>query len=84
MTDGVLLRQLQADFLLRRYSAVIVDEAHERSLNTDLLLGECPAVTASACQMPCHKKGLHVMSQVASIRYGVQAIPLRTQTIPSP
>ena len=40
MTDGILLRELQEDFLLSKYSAVIIDEAHERSLNTDLLLGE--------------------------------------------
>lgn len=39
MTDGVLLRELAADFLLRRYSALIIDEAHERSLNTDILIG---------------------------------------------
>jgi hypothetical protein len=41
MTDGVLMRQLQSDFLLRSYSVILLDEAHERSLNTDLLLGEC-------------------------------------------
>lgn len=39
MTDGILLRELQEDFLLRKYSAILVDEAHERSLNTDILLG---------------------------------------------
>ncbi|KDQ62426.1 hypothetical protein JAAARDRAFT_30334 [Jaapia argillacea MUCL 33604] len=39
MTDGVLLRELANDFLLQRYSVVIVDEAHERSLNTDVLIG---------------------------------------------
>lgn len=39
MTDGVLLRELASDFLLSRYSAVLVDEAHERSTNTDVLIG---------------------------------------------
>ncbi|CAG0917370.1 unnamed protein product [Notodromas monacha] len=39
MTDGVLLKEVQSDFLLTRYSVVIVDEAHERSVHTDILLG---------------------------------------------
>ena len=39
LTDGVLLRHLQSDLSLKSFSAVVVDEAHERSLNTDLLLG---------------------------------------------
>ncbi|KAF7982902.1 hypothetical protein HWV62_25164 [Athelia sp. TMB] len=39
MTDGVLLRELAGDFLLRKYSVIIVDEAHERSMNTDILIG---------------------------------------------
>lgn len=39
MTDGVLLRELSSDFLLRKYSVLIIDEAHERSMNTDILIG---------------------------------------------
>uniref|UniRef100_UPI003D93ACDA ATP-dependent RNA helicase HrpA n=1 Tax=Gordonia sp. B7-2 TaxID=3420932 RepID=UPI003D93ACDA len=39
MTDGILLREIAADPLLRRYDTLIVDEAHERSLNIDFILG---------------------------------------------
>ncbi|GJQ09261.1 hypothetical protein GpartN1_g1052.t1 [Galdieria partita] len=39
VTDGILLRLLQGDILLRQYSVVILDEAHERNIDTDLILG---------------------------------------------
>ena len=39
MTDGLLLAEIQRDRLLRRYDTIIIDEAHERSLNIDFLLG---------------------------------------------
>jgi ATP-dependent helicase HrpA len=39
MTDGILLAEIQRDPLLRRYDTLIIDEAHERSLNIDFLLG---------------------------------------------
>uniref|UniRef100_A0A8D0HC67 DEAH-box helicase 37 n=1 Tax=Sphenodon punctatus TaxID=8508 RepID=A0A8D0HC67_SPHPU len=39
MTDGVLLKEIQKDFLLWKYKAVIIDEAHERSVYTDILIG---------------------------------------------
>jgi len=39
MTDGVLLRELSMDFMLSKYEILIVDEAHERSINTDILIG---------------------------------------------
>ncbi|MDN6241427.1 ATP-dependent RNA helicase HrpA [Corynebacterium variabile] len=39
MTDGILLAEIQHDRLLRAYDTIIIDEAHERSLNIDFLLG---------------------------------------------
>jgi len=39
MTDGVLLRELQRDATLSNFSVIIVDEAHERSVYTDVLIG---------------------------------------------
>ncbi|MEO5362402.1 MAG: ATP-dependent RNA helicase HrpA [Magnetococcus sp. DMHC-8] len=39
MTDGILLAEIQSDRLLSRYDTLIVDEAHERSLNIDFILG---------------------------------------------
>ena len=47
MTDGILLAEIQTDRMLRQYDTLIIDEAHERSLNIDFLLGYlrscCPA-----------------------------------------
>src|SRR5258708_1284445 len=39
MTDGILLAETQSDRLLRQYDSIILDEAHERSLNIDFLIG---------------------------------------------
>lgn len=39
ITDGVLLRECQQDFLLKKYSVIIIDEAHERSIFSDILIG---------------------------------------------
>ena len=39
MTDGILLAEIQRDRMLRRYDTLILDEAHERSLNIDFLIG---------------------------------------------
>ncbi len=39
MTDGILLAELQRDRMLGRYDTLIIDEAHERSLNIDFILG---------------------------------------------
>ncbi|MFV8380332.1 ATP-dependent RNA helicase HrpA [Corynebacterium hindlerae] len=44
MTDGILLAEMQRDRLLRAYDTIIIDEAHERSLNIDFLLGYLKAL----------------------------------------
>uniref|UniRef100_UPI00398EC82E probable ATP-dependent RNA helicase DHX37 n=1 Tax=Pristiophorus japonicus TaxID=55135 RepID=UPI00398EC82E len=39
MTDGVLLKEVQRDFMLTKYKVIVIDEAHERSVYTDILIG---------------------------------------------
>ena len=39
MTDGVLLREISNNFALTNYSVIVIDEVHERSINTDVLIG---------------------------------------------
>ena len=51
MTDGILLAETQSDPLLRAYDTLIVDEAHERSLNIDFLLGHLRHVLARRAEL---------------------------------
>lgn len=39
MTEGILIREIMSDPLLKSYSAIMLDEVHERTLYTDILLG---------------------------------------------
>jgi ATP-dependent helicase HrpA len=47
MTDGILLQELKGDRTLSRYSVLMVDEAHERSLNIDFILGMLKSILAA-------------------------------------
>ena len=60
MTDGVLLAEIQRDRDLSRYDTIIVDEAHERSLNIDFLLGYLKRLLA-------RRPDLHVVITSATI-----------------
>jgi len=60
MTDGILLSELQSDPMLRNYEVIIIDEAHERSLNIDFLLGFLK-------QLLCKRKELKVIVTSATI-----------------
>lgn len=55
MTDGILLKKIQYDPLLREYAIIMIDEAHERSLNIDLCMGLLKTVNQArqgACMQP--------------------------------
>ncbi|RQM23595.1 hypothetical protein B5M09_007223 [Aphanomyces astaci] len=56
MTDGILLKEIQQDFLLKKYSIILLDEAHERNVNTDILIGLLSRVAPFRAQMAIEEK----------------------------
>lgn len=61
MTDGILLRESLRESDLDNYSAVIMDEAHERSLNTDVLFGLLRDVRYEQSHYGCRVKILYYL-----------------------
>ncbi|KAJ5622916.1 ATP-dependent RNA helicase DHR1 [Penicillium lividum] len=71
MTDGILLREIADDFALRKYSVIIIDEAHERSVNTDILIGMVSRIVElrkSLCEEDPSVKPLKVVIMSATLR----------------
>jgi len=72
MTDGVLLREIAQDFALKKYSVVIIDEAHERSINTDILIGMMSRIVDLRADMaakdPKNHKPLKLVIMSATLR----------------
>ncbi|KAF2097434.1 P-loop containing nucleoside triphosphate hydrolase protein [Rhizodiscina lignyota] len=72
MTDGILLREISQDISLEKYSAVIIDEAHERSVNTDILIGMLSRVVlnvrAENAQRDVSRKPLKLIIMSATLR----------------
>lgn len=59
MTDGILIREVANDFLLSRYSAIVIDEAHERSVNTDILIGLLSRIVDLRAELSAEKPDKH-------------------------
>jgi ATP-dependent RNA helicase DHX37/DHR1 len=51
MTDGILLKEIEADFLLKKYAVIVVDEAHERSLNSDIIVSLLTRIAHARCEL---------------------------------
>jgi ATP-dependent RNA helicase DHX37/DHR1 len=73
MTDGILLQQIQSDLLLRRYSVIVLDEAHERNLNTDVLIGLLSKT------IPLRKKAAEEESSIVPLKLVLMSATLRVE-----
>lgn len=73
MTDGILLSEIQSDLLLRRYSVIVLDESHERNLNTDVLIG------LLSVALPLRKKAAQEDPTIPPLKLVLMSATLRVE-----
>ena len=77
MTDGILLREIQIDFLLSKYSVIVLDEAHERSVNTEILIGMLARIVPLRSRLAEEEPGNHyplkLVIMTATLSQGVNS-----------
>ncbi|MGI9255643.1 MAG: helicase-related protein [Salinispira sp.] len=83
MTDGILLQEIKADPLLRNYSILMIDEAHERSLNIDFILGLLKQILENRPKLKIIISSATIKTEIFS-RYFNNApiVRIKTQTFP--
>ena len=79
MTDGVLLKEIENDFFLSKYSVIVIDEAHERSVFTDILLGLLSRIVPIR-----NKQGKLLKLVIMSATLRVEDFTGNTRLFPSP
>ena len=78
MTDGILLKEVSQDLLLRKYNVIILDEAHERNMNTDVLLGMLSKVIPlRRIQSDIENKKYNLLSLHEREKYNLPMRPLK-------
>lgn len=73
MTDGILLQEIQSDLLLRKYSVIVLDESHERNLNTDVLIG------LLSVALPLRKKAVEEDPGLVPLKLVLMSATLRVE-----
>lgn len=58
-SGGIRLQEIEGDFALRKYTTIVIDEAHERSMHTDILLGLLSRIVPLRQQMHDEAKVRH-------------------------
>lgn len=78
MTDGILLKEIESDFMLDHYSVIVIDEAHERSLNSDILISLLTRIAHARTNKAYEerKKGIR---ETAPLRIVIMSATLRVQ-----
>uniref|UniRef100_A0A8C4QX51 RNA helicase n=1 Tax=Eptatretus burgeri TaxID=7764 RepID=A0A8C4QX51_EPTBU len=79
MTDGILLQEVKKSFLLNSYRVIIIDEAHERSMHTDILIGLLSRIVPLR-----HKKGRPLTLIIMSATLRVEDFVENARLFPSP
>jgi uncharacterized CHY-type Zn-finger protein len=84
MTEGVLLQEASNDVLLRKYSCIIIDEAHERNTDTDILLGLLSRVVPLRAKRHRNDNIGRLKLIIMSATLRVEDFTKNTQLFPSP
>ncbi|KAH8888735.1 P-loop containing nucleoside triphosphate hydrolase protein [Thozetella sp. PMI_491] len=85
MTDGVLLREVAQDMALRKYSAIVIDEAHERSVNTDILVAILSRVVKLRAQMSEEEAGVSPLKLIImSATLRIEDVAQNPRLFPTP
>lgn len=83
MTDGILLQEMKLDPLMTRYSVIMVDEAHERSLNIDFILGLLKRVLEARPEFKVIVSSATINAEVFSAYFGdCPIVKIDTQVFP--